>query len=50
MTNTKLNKGYISQIIGPVLDIEFPDGNLPLIYNAIKIETETGQDTIVEVQ
>ena len=50
MTNTKINKGYISQIIGPVLDIEFPDGNLPIIYNAIKIETGTDQDTIVEVQ
>ena len=50
MTNTQLNKGYISQIIGPVLDIEFPAGNLPIIYNAIKIKTDSGEDTIVEVQ
>ena len=44
------NKGYVTQIIGPVLDIEFPTGNLPPIYSAIKIETEDGIGTIVEVQ
>ena len=44
------NKGYVSQIIGPVLDIEFPSGNLPPIYSAIKVETEDGLGNIVEVQ
>ena len=44
------NKGYVSQIIGPVLDIEFPSGNLPPIYSAIKIETADGVGNIVEVQ
>ena len=44
------NKGYVSQIIGPVLDIEFPSGNLPPIYSAIKIETADGLGNIVEVQ
>ena len=50
MVKTNLNKGYVTQIIGPVLDIEFPDGNLPPIYSAIKIELENGSSTIVEVQ
>nr|ULD16146.1 ATP synthase CF1 subunit beta [Cylindrotheca closterium] len=50
MVKTNLNKGYVSQIIGPVLDIEFPDGTLPPIYSAIKIELEDGSSTIVEVQ
>jgi len=50
MVKTNLNKGYVTQIIGPVLDIEFPDGNLPPIYSAIKIELEDGSSTIVEVQ
>merc|ERR1712194_64439 len=50
MVKTSLNKGYVSQIIGPVLDIEFTDGNLPPIYSAIRIETEDGIGTIVEVQ
>ena len=50
MVKTTTNKGYITQIIGPVLDIVFPDGNLPPIYSAIKIETEDGIGNIVEVQ
>ena len=50
MTDTNLNKGYITQIIGPVLDIEFSEGTLPVIYSAIKIKTPDGSDTIVEVQ
>ena len=44
------NKGYVCQIIGPVLDIEFPNGNLPPIYSAIKIALEDGTENIVEVQ
>jgi F-type H+/Na+-transporting ATPase subunit beta len=50
MVKTNLNKGYVTQIIGPVLDIKFSDGNLPPIYSAIKIELEDGTSTIVEVQ
>ena len=50
MVKTSLNKGYVTQIIGPVLDISFTDGNLPPIYSAIKIETEDGLGNIVEVQ
>ena len=33
----KVNEGRIVQVIGPVIDIEFPEGELPAIYNAIKI-------------
>ena len=40
MVKTNLNKGYVTQIIGPVLDIQFSEGNLPPIYSAIKIELE----------
>jgi F-type H+/Na+-transporting ATPase subunit beta len=50
MVKTNLNKGYVTQIIGPVLDIQFSDGSLPPIYSAIKIELEDGSSTIVEVQ
>jgi len=50
MVKTNLNKGYVSQIIGPVLDIQFPEGSLPPIYSAIKIGLEDGTETIVEVQ
>ena len=50
MVQTENNIGFVSQIIGPVLDIQFPSGNLPPIYSAIKIETADGIGTIVEVQ
>jgi F-type H+-transporting ATPase subunit beta len=38
----KASVGYTCQIIGPVLDITFPSGKLPKIYNAINIETSNG--------
>ena len=50
MVKTNLNKGYVTQIIGPVLDIKFSEGNLPPIYSAIRIPLEDGTETIVEVQ
>jgi F-type H+/Na+-transporting ATPase subunit beta len=50
MVKTNFNKGYVTQIIGPVLDIAFPEGNLPPIYSAVKIALEDGSETIVEVQ
>jgi len=47
-------RGRIIQVIGPVVDIEFEEGHLPKIYNAIKIPritTEGVEDVlIVEVQ
>ena len=49
MLETSTSKGYITQIIGPVLDIEFPSGNLPPIYSAISIAVSEGE-IIVEVQ
>jgi F-type H+-transporting ATPase subunit beta len=39
-TDTK-TVGYVTQIIGPVLDVVFPGGKLPKVYNAIKVEGET---------
>ncbi len=50
MVKTNLNKGYVTQIIGPVLDIAFPSGTLPAIYTALKIVQEDGSIIIVEVQ
>lgn len=45
-----MNKGKVSQIIGPVVDVEFNEGELPAIYNAIKIKREDGSDLVLEVQ
>ena len=44
-----LTQGSITQIIGPVLDIEFPNGKLPKVFNALKVQGPN--DTITcEVQ
>ena len=48
----KDNIGYITQVIGPVVDATF-DGEgaqLPPIYNALKIQRPDGSDLIVEVE
>ena len=42
MVKTATSAGFITQIIGPVVDAEFPNGKLPKIYNAIIIGEETG--------
>ena len=43
------NVGSVTQIIGPVLDIEFSNGQLPKIFNALKVNNDN--DTITcEVQ
>ncbi len=48
------NEGKIVQVIGPVVDVDFEDGNLPKIYNAVKIPRTSieGEEEIliVEVQ
>ena len=49
MLETSTKTGYITQIIGPVVDAVFPSGDLPKIYNAINIEFE-GKVIVCEVQ
>ena len=49
MVNTATNTGIITQIIGPVVDVEFSNGKLPQIYNALKIG-EGESSVVCEVQ
>src|SRR6478609_6618133 len=45
--------GKVVQIIGPVVDIEFAGGDLPAIYNAVRVTGDAGGekvDIIVEVE
>ncbi len=42
--------GRVIQITGPVVDIEFPAGQLPAIYNAVEIEREGHEPLVCEVQ
>nr|BBI37271.1 ATP synthase subunit beta [Palmaria palmata] len=45
----KTNNGSVTQIIGPVLDIEFANGKLPKIFNALTVQGPEGVITC-EVQ
>ena len=41
-TNTNHITGRITQVIGSTFDAEFNEGQLPPIYNAVKIDHELG--------
>jgi F-type H+-transporting ATPase subunit beta len=41
-TNTVL-VGKVVQVIGPVVDVKFPPGEIPTIYNALKLDSEKDQ-------
>ncbi|MGL4308781.1 F0F1 ATP synthase subunit beta [Cetobacterium sp. SF1] len=43
------NKGTLTQIIGPVVDVVFSE-KLPDIYNALKVKLANGTDLVLEVQ
>ena len=41
-------EGRVIAITGPVVDIEFPPGQLPSIYNAVVLAPENGEAPEVE--
>jgi F-type H+-transporting ATPase subunit beta len=50
MVATATQTGLIAQIIGPVVDVEFPSGDLPKVYNALVISSDDGSSVTCEVQ
>ena len=42
------NKGRIVQVLGPVVDVEFEDGNLPYIKDALEVDNN-GKKCVMEV-
>lgn len=44
-----MNKGKITQVIGPVVDVAF-EGELPSIYDALQITKQDGTNLILEVE
>ena len=50
MQTLNKNEGLITQIIGPVIDVEFQQGELPEIYNALNITMDDGTVVVAEVQ
>src|SRR5829696_6708226 len=49
-TATAPGTGRVIQITGPVVDIEFPSGELPSIYNAVEIQRPGDDPLVCEVQ
>ncbi|MEO8539635.1 MAG: F0F1 ATP synthase subunit beta [bacterium] len=47
---TATNQGRVVQVIGTVLDIEFPPDRLPAINNAVNVIREDGSFLVTEVQ
>ena len=50
METISATEGIITKIIGPVIDVEFPSGDLPNIYTALNIYDEKGTKIVAEVQ
>lgn len=44
-----MSSGKIVQVIGPVVDVEFPEGKLPAIYNALSVEKHDAEPLTLEV-
>ena len=45
-----MEKGTISKVVGPVVDVRFPEGQLPAIYDAVRLEGGQGTVTAEVVQ
>ena len=43
-------QGRIAQILGNVVDVEFPDGELPNIFDAMRVPRDDQEELILEVQ
>jgi len=43
-------KGRVVQIIGPVVDVEFPGDELPEIFDAVSVKRRDGSTVVLEVQ
>jgi len=44
------NEGIVKQIIGVVVDVAFPEGNLPSLYSALHVDRGDEKPLILEVQ
>ena len=40
MATNEQKTGHVVEVIGPVVDVQFEEGHLPLIHNAVKITSE----------
>ena len=45
-----MNHGTVKRVIGPVVDVHFPEGKLPEIYNAVEIRLPARKVVLEVVQ
>ena len=50
METLTATEGLITKVIGPVVDVEFPSGDLPNIYTALNMFQDDGTKIVAEVQ
>lgn len=47
--NTTTGTGRVTRVIGPVIDVEFPPGQVPEINNAVHVDRTIGDETVTLV-
>jgi len=46
----KTRDGSVSQVIGAVVDVEFPAGEQPELFEALEVKTQDGRTVVLEVE
>src|ERR1700675_675080 len=46
----KTKDGQVSQVIGAVVDVEFPPGEQPELFEALEVKTQNGRIVVLEVE
>src|SRR5205814_4043986 len=49
-TKSKTRDGKVSQVIGAVVDVEFPPGDQPELFEALEVSTQSGRVVVLEVE
>src|SRR6266487_979601 len=49
-TKSKTREGKVSQVIGAVVDVEFPPGEQPELFEALQVKVGDGRTVVLEVE
>src|SRR5574344_2714203 len=50
VVNNNNDFGYITAVVGPIVDVCFPSGNLPEVLTALKIPLKNGGKLVTEIE
>src|SRR5574344_2153350 len=50
VVNNNNDFGYITAVVGPIVDVCFPSGNLPEVLTALKIPLKNGGELVTEIE